>query len=46
MLKSIASRVTGRFEIIQNQFNDNLKILIKVNLAYSVAKKLNKFKNF
>ena len=41
MLKSIASKVTGRFEIIQNQFNEDLKIPIKVNPAYSVTMKLN-----
>ena len=46
MLKSIASKVTGRFEIIQNQFHEDLRILIKVNLAYSVAMKLKEFENF
>ena len=46
LLKSIASKVTGRFEIIQNQFNEDLNILIEVNLAYSFAMKLNKFENF
>ena len=46
LLKSIASKVTGRFEIIQNQSNEDLKIPIKENPADSVTMKLNKFENF